>query len=155
MTVVRTAVYLTILISQLAWNSAAAAADGAIRGTVQDQGGGVLPGAAITVTNPEHLSLDVARTSQNAYGVIHRSKGLIRSRFRCLHQGERHQRHHLNIGHCRVSSKDELFAHGAELLRTRLTEAAGQKPAGKAPHVAVVPPRPTSSVTDASTPMPS
>ena len=48
----RTAVYLTLLICQFAWNSSVwAAADGAMRGTVQDQGGGVLPGAAITVTN--------------------------------------------------------------------------------------------------------
>jgi pyruvate-ferredoxin/flavodoxin oxidoreductase len=62
-------------------------------------------------------------------------------------------------------SKDDLFAHGEELLRARITGAAGHKPAEKAPHVAepkapqiavdpaAVPPRPTGSVTGASTPM--
>jgi iron complex outermembrane receptor protein len=48
----RTAVYLTILIWQFAWDSPVrAATDGGIRGTVQDQSGGIVPGAAITVTN--------------------------------------------------------------------------------------------------------
>jgi hypothetical protein len=33
-------------------------------------------------------------------------------------------------------SKDDLFAHGEELLKARIPGAAGHKPAEKAPHVA-------------------
>ena len=62
----RTAIYLTILICQFVWNSSVwAAADGAIRGTVQDQGGGVLPGAAITVTNTRTGAMARVTTDSN------------------------------------------------------------------------------------------
>jgi iron complex outermembrane receptor protein len=67
MSCARTTVYLTLLLCHFAWNSPVrAAADGAIRGTVQDQSGGLVPGAAITVTNTRTGA--VARVTTDSSG---------------------------------------------------------------------------------------